>query len=161
MPALSGPESERSSSVSASVDPWVLAEAKGNMGVEGGYIGDSGTFARSGSTKAFHGPWKGFPSTYKVCKAGRRHSQLGRACNLFLRTLTVWSLSRSTRVSGSVLIPVESAMMTRRFVRSARKTGRTRNGFEAMFSSSRCSQTASTGGSAPKKLADISRASSV
>jgi len=61
-------------------------------------------------------------------------------------------------VSGNVLIPVESAIRTRRLAKSARKTGRTRNGLKAMFSSSRFSQTASTGGKAPKKLAEMSKA---
>lgn len=63
-------------------------------------------------------------------------------------------------MSGNVLMPVESAIRTRRFVRSARKTGRTRRGFDAMFNSSRLVQRAKTGGNAPKKLADMSRARS-
>ena len=70
----------------------------------------------------------------------------------------VWSLSRSTRVSGSVVMPVESAMRTRRFNKSARNTGRTRSGFDPTFNSSRFSQTARTGGKAPRKLAEMSRA---
>lgn len=60
--------------------------------------------------------------------------------------------------SGRVVMPVESAMRTRRLARSARKTGRTRRGFEATFSSSRFVQTARTGGRAPRKLVEISRA---
>ena len=75
--------------------------------------------------------------------------------------LSVCNLSRSTRESGRVLIPVESAISNRRLRSSARKTGRTRRGFDAMFSSSRFSQTESTGGRAPRKLAEISRASNV
>jgi hypothetical protein len=55
-------------------------------------------------------------------------------------------------------MPVESAMRTRRFIKSARKTGRTRSGFDPTFNSSRFSQTARTGGKAPRKLAEMSRA---
>lgn len=131
---------------------------RGIIGVEGGYAGVEGSLARSGSSKAFHGPWNGLPSTQRVCKAGRRQSQLGRAFSLFRRMLMVCILSRSRRASGSVLMPVESAIKTRRFKRPARKTGRTLSGLEATLSSSRVSQTAKTGGKAPRKFAEISSA---
>lgn len=67
----------------------------------------------------------------------------------------------STKASGSVLIPVASAMRTRRLDSSARKTGKTRSGLDATLSSSRNSHSARTGGSAPRKLADMSSASNV
>src|SRR6266699_2444549 len=144
-------------SVSASATE-TCAPAEWGIGVEGGYTGVDGTFARRGSTKAFHGPWKGLPSMHRVCKAGRRESQLGRAFSLFLRMLMVCILTRSRKASGNVLIPVESAIKTRRFRRPARKTGRTLRGLEAILSSSRVSQTDKTGGKAPRKFAEISRA---
>jgi hypothetical protein len=49
-------------------------------------------------------------------------------------------------------------MSTRRDVSSDRKTGSTRRGLDAMFNSSRLAQVARQGGSAPRKLADMSRA---
>jgi hypothetical protein len=104
------------SSISVSVpadEPGMLAEGNGHTGVERGYAGVIGTFASSGSTKAFQGPWNGLPSTYNVCKEKRRHSQLGSAFILFRRTLSVCNLSSSLKDSGRVLIPVESAMRTR------------------------------------------------
>jgi hypothetical protein len=60
-----------------------------------------------------------------------------------------------------VLIPVESAIKTRKEVRPARKTGRARMGFDAMFNSSRQTQAWSAGGRAPRKFADMSRQSKV
>lgn len=156
--ALGEPEKSSGSVPSVSVPLWVLAEDNGNIGVESGYTGVIGVFASNGSTSAFHGPWKGFPSTQRVCNAGNRQSQLGSACILFLRTLMVCNLSRSPSVSGRVLMPVESAMRTRRFNKSARKTGKTRSGLDAILSSSRLAHSASTGGNAPRKLAEISSA---
>ena len=144
-------------SVSAA-EPGMLADGKGHMGVEGGYMGVIGTLASSGSTKAFQGPWKGLPSTYNVCKENKRQSQLGSEFILFRRMLRVCSLSSSLKVSGRVLIPVESAIRTRRDVRWERKTGRTRRGLDARFSSSRHVHEARAGGTATRKLADMSRA---
>lgn len=59
--AVGGSESSDSVSVSAA-ELAMLAEGSGHMGVDGGYIGVIGTFASKGSTKAFQGPWKLFPS---------------------------------------------------------------------------------------------------
>ena len=53
--------------------------------------------------------------------------------------------------------PVESTMRTRRLNKFAKKVGRTRSGFEAMFNSSRLSHEASAGGSALRKLTEMSR----
>lgn len=100
-------------------------------------------------------------STSRVSRDGNRHSQLGRACSLFLLKLSVCSLSSAFSDSGKVLIPVESTMRTRRDVSLERNSGRARIGFEAMFSSSRFKQAARAGGKAPRKFAEISRASRV
>ena len=142
--------------VSVSLSP---AKLVGSIGVEGGYDGVMGVLTNSGSTRAFQGPWNGFPSMQSVWSVGRRQSQLGNARNLFRRMLMVCKRSSSTRASGRVEIPVESAMRTRRLVNSARKTGRTRRGLDATLSSSRHSQTASTGGKALRKFAEMSKAS--
>ena len=124
-------------------------------------MGVAGILANSGSTSAFHGPWKGLPSTKRVCKDERRQSQLGRLSILLRRTLRVCNLSSSLNVSGRVLIPVESAIRTRSDVKWDKNTGRTRSGFDAMFNSSRQWHEASAGGTATRKLADMSRASKV
>jgi hypothetical protein len=121
-------------------------------------MGVMGILASKGSTKAFQGPWNGLWSMQRVCRAGSMQSQPGKAWNLLRRILIVWSLSRSTMVSGRVVMPVESAIRTRRLTRSARKTGKTRRGFEATLSSSKFVQTARTGGRAPRKLVEISSA---
>ena len=131
------------------------------MGVEGGYSGVVGTLASKGSTKAFQGPWKGFPSTRSVSNDGSKHSQLGSEFILFRRTLNEWSLSSALSAGGNVLIPVESAMSTRNEVRPARNTGKARRGLEAMFSSSRQTQAWRAGGRATRKLAEMSKASNV
>jgi len=60
-----------------------------------------------------------------------------------------------------VVTPVASAMRTRKDTSCDRKTGRTRKGFEAMFSSSKLSQAARAGGRATRKLAEMSKASRV
>lgn len=58
VPCLLDPKSSQSSSPSRSVPlvPAEVAEAIGNMGVDGGYIGDIGVRANNGSTSDFHGP---------------------------------------------------------------------------------------------------------
>lgn len=56
-----------------------VAESCDIMGVEGGYAGVIGALAKRGSTKALQGPWNGFPSTRRLSKHGKVHSQLGRA----------------------------------------------------------------------------------
>ena len=124
------------SSVSVSVSAEAMLE--GNPGVDGGYKGEFGiTFVSNGSTNAFHGPWKGFPSTSNVSSEDSRQSQPGSECILFLRMLRVCSFSREVRESGRVWIPVASAMRTRREVRFDRNEGRARRGLEAMLSSSK------------------------
>lgn len=124
-------------SVSVSAET-VLPAVEENPGVDGGYNGEFGiTLVSNGSTNAFHGPWKGFPSTSNVSNDDKRQNQPGRECNLFLRTLRVCSLSREVRESGRVWIPVASAIRTRREVRLDRNEGSTRRGLEAMLSSSR------------------------
>ena len=120
-----------------------------------------GTLASSGSTRAFHGPWNGLPSTNSVSSTGRRHSQLGREFILFRRMLRVCSFSSAPRAGGNVLRPVLSVMSTRSDVRPARKTGSARRGLDAMFNSSRQTHAWRTGGSATKKLAEMSSASNV
>ena len=57
-----------------------------------------------------------------------------------------------------MLMPVESAMRTRNELKCDKKTGITRSGFDAMLSSSRQEQEARAGGTATRKLADMSRA---
>ena len=124
------------SSVSVSVSAEAMLE--GNPGVDGGYKGEFGiTFVSNGSTNAFHGPWKGFPSTSNVSSEDSRQSQPGSECILFLRMLRVCSFSREVRESGRVWIPVASAIRTRREVRLDRNEGRARRGLEAMLSSSK------------------------
>lgn len=59
------------------------------------------------------------------------------------------------------MIPVESAMRTRRDVKLARKIGKTRRGLDAMLSSSRFIQDARIGGKETRKLAETSSASNV
>lgn len=135
-PAL-GDCSRSSVSVSVSADA-MLPGVEGNPGVEGGYSGELGiTLVSNGSTSAFHGPWKGFPSTSSVSSDDRRQNQPGSECILFLRTLRVCSLSREVRDSGRLWIPVASAMRTLREVILDRNEGSTRRGLEAMLSSSR------------------------
>ena len=63
--------------------------------------------------------------------------------------------------AGSVVSPVESAMRTRRDVNSAMKRGRARRGLEDTFSSSKQKQDSRAGGSAPRKLAEMSKANNV
>src|SRR5882757_4936365 len=58
-------------------------------------------------------------------------------------------------------MPVESAMSTRRDVRFVKNTGKTRSGLDAMLSSSKFSHEPRAGGSATKKLAEMSSASRV
>ena len=58
-------------------------------------------------------------------------------------------------------MPVESAIRTRRDVRPARKTGSARRGLDAIFSSSRHVQAWREKGRALRKLAEMSRQSSV
>ena len=58
-------------------------------------------------------------------------------------------------------MPVESTMRTRRDVSLVKNSGRARIGLDAMLSSSRLKQAESAGGRATRKLAEISRASSV
>lgn len=131
------------------------------MGVDGGYIGELAARVNNGSTRAFHGPWNGFPSTNSVSNPGRMQSQLGSECILFLRRLNVCSFSRAMRGGGSVLMPVASAIRTRRDVRLQRNTGSARRGFDAMFNSSRFPQSPSAGERAPRKFAETSRAKRV
>ena len=115
-----------------------LSAAEGNPGVDGGYRGEFGmTLVSNGSTNAFHGPWKGFPSTSNVSNEDNRQSQPGSECILFLRKLRVCSFSREVRESGRVWIPVASAIRTRREVRPDRNEGNARRGLEAMLSSSK------------------------
>lgn len=153
-----GDRSKSSVSVSVSTDV-MLPAAEGNMGVEGGYNGEFGiTLVSNGSTSAFHGPWKGLPSTSNVSNEDKRQSQPGSECILFLRTLRVCSLSREVSASERVWTPVASAMRTRREVRLARNEGSTRNGLEAMLSSSRLWHMESAGERAPRKFADTSNA---
>lgn len=88
----SGPALRESESVSVSTptdESGIEIDDKGMTGVEGGYSGETGTLERSGSTRACQGPWNGLPSRYNSCKSGKRHSQLGSACILFLRMLSV------------------------------------------------------------------------
>lgn len=148
----------RSSSVSVSADA-TLPAVEGNPGVDGGYNGEFGiTLVSNGSTNAFHGPWKGFPSTSNVSNEDKRQSQPGSECILFLRTLRVCNFSREVSASGRVWIPVASAMRTRREVRLARNEGSTRRGLEAMLSSSRLWHMESAGERAPRKFAETSNA---
>ena len=128
------------------------------MGVDGGYKGLIGVLASKGSTSAFQGPWKGFPSTKSVSIDGSKQSQLGSECILFRRMLRLCSLSRALNWLGRVLIPVESAIRTFREMREERNKGSARRGLDAMFSSSKQMHEASAGGRATKKLAEISRA---
>jgi hypothetical protein len=58
-------------------------------------------------------------------------------------------------------MPVESAMSTRKDMRFVKNTGKTRSGLDAMLSSSRFSHEPRAGGSATKKLAEMSSASRV
>jgi len=91
------------SSVSVSVSAEAVLPVEGNPGVDGGYNGELGmTLVSNGSTNAFHGPWKGFPSTSNVSNEDRRQSQPGSECILFLRMLRVCSFSREVRESGRV-----------------------------------------------------------
>jgi hypothetical protein len=61
-----GDRSKSSVSVSVSADA-MLPATEGNPGVDGGYNGELGmTLVSNGSTNAFHGPWKGLPSTSNV-----------------------------------------------------------------------------------------------
>jgi hypothetical protein len=107
-----GDRSKSSVSVSVSTDA-MLPAVEGNIGVDGGYNGEFGmTLVSNGSTNAFHGPWKGLPSTSNVSSEDRRQSQPGSECILFLRTLRVCSLSREVSASGRAWIPVASAMRT-------------------------------------------------
>ena len=116
----------------------VTLPAEGNPGVDGGYKGEFGiTFVSNGSTKAFQGPWKGFPSTSNVSNEDSRQSQPGSECSLFLRMLRVCSFSRAVRESGRVWIPVASAIRTRREVRVDKNEGKARRGLEAILSSSK------------------------
>jgi hypothetical protein len=57
-----------------------------------------------------------------------------------------------------VLISIESAINTRRFVRTASHVGNTRSGFDPMFNSSRLRQAARERGKEVKKFAEISKA---
>lgn len=143
-----GEPDEPSPSVSEScgaigrVDACVEA-VEGHIGVEGGNEGVCGSkgvwisLASRGSTSAFQGPWKGLASTRRTSSVVSKQSQEGNACSLLRRMLSVCSLSSAARAEGSVVIPVESAMRTRREVRLAMKTGRARIGLEEMLSSSR------------------------
>ena len=147
-------------SVSVSTEV-MLPAAEGNPGVDGGYKGEFGiwiTLVSNGSTNAFHGPWKGFPSTSSVSNEAKRQSQPGRECILFLRTLRVWSFSREVRESGRVWTPVASAIRTRREERLDRNEGSARRGLEAMLSSSRLWHMERAGGRAPRKFAETSNA---
>ena len=58
-------------------------------------------------------------------------------------------------------MPVESAISTRNPSRPDSQTGSARNGLLAILSSVSCVHAARAGGSAPRKLAEISRARSV
>lgn len=60
-----------------------------------------------------------------------------------------------------MVIPVASAISTRSDVRCARKAGRTRSGLDATLSSSKLEHVAKPGGSAPRKLAEMSSAKRV
>jgi hypothetical protein len=145
--------------VSASV---VLPAVEGNPGVDGGYEGEDGiTLMSKGSTNAFHGPWKGFPSTSNVSIEDKRQSQPGSECILFLRTLRVCNFSREVRESGRVWIPVASAIRTRSEVRLDRNEGRARRGLEAMLSSSKLEHMERAGERAPRKFAETSNAKRV
>ena len=82
-PLLAGSDAFPLSVIFSSVVSGELAEGNGTAeDVVGGLF-------RRGSTRDFQGPWKGLPSTNNVCREGRRHSQLGNAFILFLRTLMV------------------------------------------------------------------------
>lgn len=59
------------------------------------------------------------------------------------------------------MIPVESAMRTRRDVKCAMKRGRARRGLKETFSSSKQTQDSKAGGRATRKLAEMSRANNV
>ena len=59
-----------------------------------------------------------------------------------------------------MLIPMESAINTRRLVRTASHVGNTRNRFDPMFNSSRLRQAASGRGSEVKWFEEISKANS-
>lgn len=76
-------------------------------------------------------------STSRTSSVLSIQSQLGNACSLFRLILSVWSLSSDARAEGSVLMPVESAMSTRRLVRLAMKRGKARIGLDEILSSSR------------------------
>jgi hypothetical protein len=59
-----------------------------------------------------------------------------------------------------VLISIESAIKTRRFVRTVSHVGNRRSGFDPMFNSSRLRQAARGKGNDTKKFAEISKANS-
>src|SRR6266702_778186 len=102
------------------------------MGVEGEYGGPEKPLASRG--------WRDT----------KRQSQLGREYILFLRILRVCSLSRALKGAGRVVIPVESAMRTRRDVKCAMKRGRARRGLKETFSSSKQTQDSKAGGRATR-----------
>ena len=60
--------------------------------------------------------------------------------------------------AGSVVMPVESAISTRKQTKFASQGGRVRSGLEATLSSSKTMQWAKGGGRALRKLQEISRA---
>lgn len=68
------------------------------------------------------------------------------------------SWTRPLRLGGTVLIPIESAMRTRRLVRTASHVGKIRSGLHPTFSSSSPRQAASGGGKAVKLFPEISSA---
>jgi hypothetical protein len=101
------------------------------------------------------------PSTRRVWRDTKRQSQLGKEYILFLLMLRVCSLSNALKGAGRVVIPVESAMRTRREVNCVIKRGRARRGLLETFSSSKQTQDSRAGGRAPRKLVEMSRASNV
>jgi hypothetical protein len=75
--------------------------------------------------------------------------------------LSVCSLSSALKGAGRVVIPVESAIRTRREVNCVMKRGRALRGLLDTFNSSKQKQDSRAGGRAPRKLAEMSRASNV
>ena len=70
-------------------------------------------------------------------------------------------MSRALKGAERVVIPVESDMRTRRDVKCAMKRGRARRGLKETFSSSKKTQDSKAGGSATRKLAEMSSANNV
>jgi hypothetical protein len=101
------------------------------------------------------------PSTRRVWRDAKRQSQLGKEYILFLLMLSVCSLSSARKGAGRVVIPVESAIRTRREANCVIKRGRARRGLLDTFSSSKQRQDSRAGGRALRKLAEMSRASNV